>query len=90
MISIDKRLEAFEILGGFFLEIGSGNMCSGITDEIILNFCNKLNKLCSELKHYNGWYDEVNVRQMLFSLGESLKKEKLLKWAEKYNPSISP
>ena len=89
MISIDKRLKAFEILGGFLLEIGSGNMCSGITDEAILNRCNKLNKLCSELKHYNGWYDEVNVRHMLFSLGESLKKEKLLKWVEKYNPSIS-
>lgn len=89
MISIDKRLKAFEILGRFLLEIGSGNMCLAITDEIILNFCNKLNKLCSELKHYNGWYDEVNVRQMLFSLGESLKKEKLLKWVEKYDPSIS-
>ncbi len=89
MISIDKRLEAFEILGGFLCEIGSGNTCSGISDERILNHCIKLDVLCSELKYYNGWYDEVNVRQMLFSLGKSLKIEKLLKWAEKYNPSIS-
>ena len=89
MISIDNRLKAFEILGRYLLEIGSGNMCARITDERILEYCNKLDKLCHELKHYNGWYDEVNVRQMLFSLGESLKKEKLLKWVEKYNPSIS-
>jgi len=89
MISIDKRLKAFEILGRYLLEIGSGNMNARITDERILSCCNKLDKLCHELKHYNGWYDEVNVRQMLFSLGESLKKEKLLKWVEKYNPSIS-
>ena len=89
MISIDKRLNAFEILGGFLREIGSGNTCSGISDERTLNYCNKLDVLCSELKHYNGWHDEANVRLMLFSLGESLKIEKLLKWIEKYNASIS-
>lgn len=89
MISIEKRILAFAKLGMFLLDLGKGKKSCGQEDKDILKSFLQLDDLVSNLTRFNGWFDETNVRRMMFSLGESLKVDKLAKWLEMYNPVIS-
>lgn len=89
MLSIEKRVSAFIKLGSLLLDLGKENKsCNRDQKEVQKSYL-KLDDLIKNLKYYNGWFDEINVRRMMFSLGESLKKDQINRWVEMYNPAVS-
>jgi hypothetical protein len=89
MISIEKRMSAFTRLGLLLLDLGKGKKSCNEKDKDVLKSFLQLDDLVGNLTRYNGWFDETNVRRMMFSLGESLKEDKLAKWVGIYQPEIS-
>ncbi len=88
MIPLNKRLEAFECLGKVLVDIGENTPRVEIHDREVVDSCLEVNRLATESTRYNGWFDEVNVRRMLYSLGESLQKENLLLWTDTYRTTL--
>ena len=89
MIPFKHRIAAFEHLGRLLSSVGKNDgqvefFNTGIRDKYY-----KLNELCDDLAGYNTWFDEAHVRRMMKALGESLEKNKLRLWTEKYQPRIS-
>ncbi|RLD84538.1 MAG: acyl-CoA reductase [Bacteroidetes bacterium] len=88
MIPLDKRLEVFECLGKVLIDVGENTPRVEIHEREVVDSCLELNRLATESTHYNGWFDEANVRRMLYSLGKSLQKENLLSWTDKYKAAL--
>ena len=88
MVLIDKRVSAFVELGKVLLDLGKGNKSCDSAENDIQKSIQKLDKTIQDLRQYNAWFDEANVRRMMFSLGESLKEDKLEKWLGMYKPAI--
>ena len=89
MISLDRKIDAFECLGRVLMDVGKNIPHVEIHEKEVVDSCLKLNKLAGELSHYNGWFDEDNVRRMLFSLGLSLQRKSLIHWTEEYIQGLS-
>lgn len=89
MISVEKRILTFAKLGMLLHDLGKGKKSCNQEDKDVIKSFLQLDDLVSNLARSNGWFDETNVRRMMFSLGESLKEDKLAKWVEMYNPLIS-
>lgn len=89
MILLENRIEAFDKLGQLLLALGKGQKCLKTENSKVIESFDTFDKLIAEMHHYNAWFDELNVRRMMFSLGESLNKKKLLKWVGAYEPIIS-
>jgi hypothetical protein len=88
MISIEKRVFAFVELGRILLDLGKGFKTCDQRNKAIQKSYLRMDDLVKNLAHYNAWFDEANVRRMMFSLGESLREEKLEKWLGMYKPTI--
>jgi len=88
MISLDKRVSAFVELGMILLDLGKGNKSCSSTRNNLRKTIQELDETIGNLTQNNAWFDEANVRRMMFSLGESLRVEKLEKWLAKYKPAI--
>ena len=79
MISIEKRIEAFNSLGQFLKSFEKPNNSEDIE---------KFDKLIRESNLYNPWFIEKNVRYALAAIGDSLKEDNIRKWIEPYNKAI--
>ena len=88
MVPIEKRLEAFSVLGSLLCNLGKENKSCNYPNQSVKTSFLKLEELLSNLRRYNGWFDESNARRMMFSLGESLQQDKLSRWIEMYRPDI--
>ncbi len=89
MIPFEQRIAAFEHLGRLLSSVGKNDDQAKFSDPEVADKYHKLNMLCADLFRYNTWFDEVNVRRMMKALGESLEKDRLQLWVEKYQPRIS-
>jgi hypothetical protein len=89
MIPLEQRIAAFEHLGRLLSSVGKNDKQVAFSDDGVKDKYHKLNDLCVDIGRHNTWFDEGNVRRMIYALGESLKKNKLQSWLEKYQPGIS-
>lgn len=88
MTSIEQRVSAFARLGSLLIDLGKeNNSCKREGSETQKSYW-QLNDLIRNLAQYNTWFDEVNVRRMMFALGESLKEDNLKRWMDMYQPFI--
>ena len=79
MITIEKKIEAFRILGQFLKSFEKPNKNKDVE---------KLDKLIRESHLYNPWFIEKNVRYALVAIGKSLEEDNIRKWIEPYNESL--
>ncbi len=81
-MDLQRRIDAFSQLGECLRWFGNDvPEAVGKNDN---KYFDKLKTVVEESYLNNGWFIEKNVRNMLFSLGESLEKSSLEKWVSKY------
>ncbi len=78
MISLDKRIQAFALLGKWLVEVGENK------GAYINSALEKLENAVANAVNYNGWFVEPNVRFMIASLGKSLAIENINRWILPY------
>lgn len=81
------RVSAFVKLGSYLRSLNSSNQLA-VADKNIKEKLDSLEEIIQDLYHFNGWFTEANVRQMLVAMGNSLEEPKLLKWLSNYQPQI--
>lgn len=84
MISLNKRIQAFETLGKLLLKIGQNNIPTSDSSDILIKF----NNAVKQAVNHNGWFIEDNVRYMFTSIGRSLDKSNIEKWIEPYKHKL--
>jgi hypothetical protein len=83
-MNLSSRIEAFVLLGkflNFFSLENSGSKKAIIYDE---EFYSEFAHLISYYHNYNGWFDEVSIKQAIAGITKWLNKETLEKFTEKY------
>ncbi len=81
-VDLQKRINAFSQLGGYFRRFGGSD---AKTEKISENkYFDRLANVVEDSYLHNGWFIEKNVRNMLFSLGESLERDSLENWVSEY------
>jgi acyl-CoA reductase LuxC len=83
MISLSKRIEAFEMLGNILVDAGNNSSFSENNPQLAT-----LNKAVFDARNSNGWFVEDNVRYMLYSMGVALSSNNLRKWISSYQEEI--
>ena len=86
-MDLQKRINAFSLLGEYLRYFG--NDVSEAAEKNENKYFNNLITAVEESYLFNGWFVEKNVRNMLFSLGESLEKDNLEKWVSKYYDKLN-
>ena len=74
-MTIENRIKAFDKLGCFLYEFEFSNTENS----------NKLKEAIKNMKHYNGWFDEINIKKSISSIREMLKTKGLCEWIERYD-----
>ena len=74
-MTIENRIKAFDKLGCFLYEFEFSNTENS----------NKLKEAIKNMKHYNGWFDEINIKKSISSIREMLKAKDLFEWIERYD-----
>ena len=87
MPELSKRVSSFEKLGLIFRSLDNSSQDVELTNNEKEKFNSLEDIVCNEF-HFNGWFIEANVRQMLLAVGKSLEKQKLEKWLSTYLPSL--
>jgi len=80
-VNLQKRIDAFTILGDFLRQFKGQDT----TDKTDSKQFNKFVETADSAYLHNGWFIAENVRNMLFAIGESLRKDNLEKWLSKYH-----
>ncbi len=79
MINIEKRINAITELGNTLVSFKNKDISNDHPLEILIR----------DAAHYNGWFTEENVRNAIVAIGESLEKEKILRWLEPYRQMMT-
>ena len=86
-VDLQKRINAFSRLGECLRYFGID--VSEAAEKNDNKYFEELKTIVKESYLNNGWFIEKNVRNMLFSLGESLEKGSLEKWVSKYYDKLN-
>lgn len=79
-IQLEKRINAFELLGKYLRDMNTLEEQSESSDKLV--------NLIWDSHHYNSWFTPENVGNALKSIGESLSKEKLNQWLMPYSNNL--
>ncbi|MBN2638784.1 MAG: hypothetical protein JXR65_06825 [Bacteroidales bacterium] len=82
-MDLTKRIKAFVTLGKALREVFGEKQTVGFSSAQ-LEKMDQLNAEAGRAKNYNGWFDELLVRNALLALGESLSEESLNRWVSGY------
>jgi hypothetical protein len=80
MVELEKRITAFEKLGAYLRQFKT---------EERFHPTSKLHNLINESHHFNPWFTPDFVRMALVNIGESLGKNSLNRWAERYQTLVN-
>ena len=84
MPGLNDRIVAFTTLGELLKSLNNQDFINRIANESLKQKMLKLLRLIDTAQQYNGWFSPEFVKNALVSLGESLEKEKLERWIERY------
>ena len=87
-MTLDNRIEAFIKLGSFLRWCVNNNKQDTNPDAIFQKHYSDFEKLIQNIKIYNPWFTENNVRFAIAALGNSLTEENLKKWLLPYRNQL--
>jgi hypothetical protein len=83
-MNLEKRINAFVKLGKFLKQFKSKVQDASVSDLNELFYADFEELICRQ-KSYNGWFDEVSVREAIGEVSSSLAEEELKHWVACYN-----
>lgn len=87
-MTIDNRINAFAGLGNFLKQFNTAEIRKN-TDTLNSKFYDDFEELIRSIHIYNPWFTELNVRNAISAIAQSLEKDELLKWLAGYKDQLT-
>ena len=82
-----RIINAFVVLGAILNELGKNKAYSSTVSSLTEDEYAEVNEVITCEFHYNGWFTEESIRQVLGEISAWLTLEKLTDWTNNYAPN---